>query len=271
VSTIPNSRRVFGASGMRYHSCQAPCESFHLCLYDLATRKVEFELSTSEFPISSAASPDGTQIAVGVKRGTVLLFDVNKRAVVRELKDASTGVFGLDYSPDGALLAAASYDRALRLYDTRTWTQRTLGFHEHGIRSVKFSPDGALLVTGGYDRLIRLWSVKDREELAVMKGHEDTVRSIAFSPDGQVLASAAWDGTVRLWDVRSHTELARYVSNDLRVNSVQFSPDGRTLFYAGVRPYRLAFPELSSPSAALEQTLALTGFELRGTALVRKR
>jgi len=71
------------------------------------------------------------------------------------------------FSPDGARIVTASWDRTARLWDVTTGQQiAALRGHDFGVRSACFSPDGARIVTASSDYTARLWDATAGQELA---------------------------------------------------------------------------------------------------------
>jgi dipeptidyl aminopeptidase/acylaminoacyl peptidase len=69
-------------------------------------------------------------------------------------------VRSLAWSPDGRLLATASADRTVRVWDaTGAGKPLVLRGHEAEVRSVAWSADGRTLVTASGDKTARLWKV----------------------------------------------------------------------------------------------------------------
>src|SRR6267378_1820129 len=93
------------------------------------------------------------------------------------------GVSGIAFSPDSKVLASASQDGSLRLWDLTTGQQlRRLAAHADGVRCVAFSPDGKTVATGGQDAGIHLWEVSTGTLLRQFIGHQGPVFAVAFSP-----------------------------------------------------------------------------------------
>ena len=145
------------------------------------------------------------------------------------LEGHADGVVSVSFSPAAGILASASYDNTIRLWDVATGTTISTLNHTRNVTSVSFSPDGSTLASGSSDGNVRLWAVATGEHVATLEGHVGEVWTLAFSLDGLMLASGSYDNTVRLWNVGTGRAISTLVGHTDRVLSVLFSPDGQIL------------------------------------------
>jgi len=112
------------------------------------------------------------------------------------------------FSPDGAMVASASFDNSVKLWSGFDGTfVTTLRAHVGPVYMCAFSADSRLLVSASKDTTLKVWDVgggsmvKGRKTLLRedLPGHKDEVFAVDWSPDGAKVGSGGADKAVRIW------------------------------------------------------------------------
>lgn len=197
----------------------------------------------SDRVFSVAFSPDGQLLATGSEDHLVRIWQVRTGELLHTLSGHTDEVRSIAFSPFSTplplgsaslapshLLASASYDGTIRLWDTASGEcLQTFKGHTYWVWSVAFSPDGQTLASGGGDCCVKLWDIKTGHCLQSLAGHGQQIRSVAFSADGRTLATGSDDRTVRLWNYRTGDGLRILSGHSSWISTVAFSPEGDLL------------------------------------------
>jgi WD40 repeat protein len=143
-------------------------------------------------------------------------------------------------SPDGKILATASYDGSqegastIKLWDVSTRRELTTLRAQLSERPPAFSPDGRLFTAPGSDgKSVILWGAAERQELTPVR-NDSALKDYLLSPDGRVIVTVDKDGQrVKAWDAASRKQLAMFERKaEEQTTLLALSPDGKFLAFS---------------------------------------
>ena len=176
-----------------------------------------------------------------VKLWNVSVSPVTRAALQATLDGSHTGtVRRVCFSPDGILLASASFDKTVVVWNVAGVEQMgasasddeagdvgaaltVLEGHESEVKGVAWNPSGnGLLATCGRDKTVWFWEQQgglgglnrgvdlvdliDFEVIDVKHGHEQDVKAITWHPSGELLVSVSYDDAIKFWKESEDTD-----------------------------------------------------------------
>ena len=199
-----------------------------------------------------AVSRDGRYAATGDLNGTVKVHEMaGCRTMATFPEDGSLDlvehesvISGLTFSPDGARLAASSWDGTVRIWDVPSATA-PLRIAAPGVTGVAFNEDGRLLVTAGFGDAGTVWDAATGKPLAharIDQPEPSATRrafflrnTAAVAPRSGLAATTTPDDTVIVWQPATGKIVAEMPGRTVRdarrrlLTSMAFSPDGERL------------------------------------------
>ncbi|ORY66084.1 WD repeat-containing protein [Pseudomassariella vexata] len=131
---------------------------------------------------------------------TMHLWDPEQTKPLARMLGHQKQVNHVTFSPDGTLIASASWDNSTKLWSSRDGKFiNTLRGHVGPVYISAFSADSRLLVTASKDTTLKVWSMATCKLAKDLPGHDDEVYAVDWSPDGKKVGSGGKDKAVRLW------------------------------------------------------------------------
>jgi WD40 repeat protein/serine/threonine protein kinase len=197
-------------------------------------KQIELELGAGAF--AALFSPDGRLLVAGMTNGSLRIWDLQQRTLLREWTPENVRSFPVGFLPPlNHLVTRRLGEDSFQEWDLTSGQeiQSSLSTQELGPRSaVAFSPEARWsfwLDAEGAGRLRDLTTSQER----ILDLNLKQIAQVAFSPDGRLFAAVSRLGTGCLWETAAARKAATLHGFLQGMNSVTFSPDGKRLAIGG--------------------------------------
>ncbi|KAK2733735.1 protein with putative role during mitosis [Myotisia sp. PD_48] len=170
---------------------------------------------------------------------------------IRTLQGHDRTISAVRFVPCGNLLASASKDTEIRLWDvTSGYCVKTIQGHNGWVRDICPSFDGKFLLSTGDDMTARIWDISAKSNnILTVAGHGNFNECCAIAPPAsyqylaplvglkeksfarssvEFMATGSRDKTIKLWDARG-TCLMTLIGHDNWIRAIIFHPSGKYL------------------------------------------
>ena len=198
--------------------------------WSLATESAEQVLRFHSGAVNAVIFLQDGRMATGGADARIAIWTAGHQQPDEVFEGHQAPIVGLAVSPDGSMLASASWDSSVRLWPLRSGAKRVLEGHSQNVNGVAFTPDGKSLVSVGYDLAVRIWPRQDGPPDVIML--PSPLNAVAVAADGEIAAGGA-DGWVRLLAVGGR-QTGEVEAGPTPIVALAISPDGALIAAARI-------------------------------------
>lgn len=218
-----------------------------------------------------AFSPSGEFFTYGTTQGEIHLINAQTLVEIAVFQADESEISSVALTPNTTIIAAASEDNIIRLWNIQTGQMKVLRGHFDYIPRVMFNPSGTVLASNSYDGTVRLWNIasgQQSKQLNVPLWHlpfdiiftsngsnliagdglwnleterhriafesfKSGVVSAAYSPTQNIIALGTQQGTVQIHNAATGEFIVSLSDHIGWVRDLAFSPDGTLLASVG--------------------------------------
>jgi len=201
------------------------------CIYIWDSSSEDVKLVSAPFYSSFAAikwKNSDSKIALSLKSGSILLFDLETQKVTQKLKGHKTKPGCLSWNQN--LLTSGSLDGYILHHDVRSPSCfLTTKGHTKGVCSLDWDPSGRYCASGSTDNSVKIWSLDTKEPLCTLKTNCTGVRTLVWSPySDRYLCTGSPDRKICVWNTLLE-EIVTESTTESQVCCLLFSRNSKEL------------------------------------------
>ena len=184
----------------------------------------QFDMKSRKALAPIAISPDNKLLAAADYESELLLElrDVETNVSLNKLRGHMDNIKAVTFSPDSQLIATASLDGTVCLWDAHTFALiYTYHGHTGAVWSVAFSRNGKYLASGGASHAIWIWDVYSGKAICSLE-IKGMAHAVGFSADGKRVSACSFF-SFQTWDI------SKWQVNWTPENHSKFSKNGKAV------------------------------------------
>lgn len=149
-------------------------------------------------------------------------------------EERPTVVTGVTITPDGRMIAAATDDHTVRVWDaTSGELHSTLKGHADWVHAVVLSNDGTALGSGSADRSLCMWNMATQQPVFQIPACKHAIAAVSMHPNNQQLAVVGFGKELEIVNASSGVAAQTLDGPCLDIRTVAFAPQGDRMAAAG--------------------------------------
>lgn len=181
-----------------------------------------------------AWSSDGDELAYGGNgENVVYVYNITSDNLTNQLTQASDGIRGIEFNPNGTKLAYGSVDDTVYIHNTSDYSLNTsLVQSQKNVISVSWRPNNEQIAYGGKDNNVYVHDVSDYSLNNTLNESTGTVQSITWSSSGDRIGYGSSDTNVYIHYSQNFSIAQTLSESTDTVYSLRWSPSNTELGYA---------------------------------------
>lgn len=185
-------------------------------MYSSSTHTVKKTISRfTDVAYSAHIRNDGKLLVAGDATGTIQVFDLNSRAILRTMKGHTDPIHVTQFSSNQTQILSAADDKTVRIWDVPSESPVVVfddQFQDYVRSAVVSASNPNLVLAGSYDHTVKLFDLRANECVMSMTHDSSPVESVLLFP-GDGLAVSAGGNTLKIWDLVGGGRVVNSLSN----------------------------------------------------------
>lgn len=219
-----------------YNFLIAGCNNGHILFFNLETAQLLFTKDVKSPVFCIKYLDEKKELLLATDVGEIIIISIENQETVHRFTSGNQKIRSFAFNTSLNLLAAASNDNFIRLYQLDDYTFiQSFEAHTMGVGAIMFEPTGKNMLTGARDAHLKIWDTQNwlcKNDFAV---HLFAIYEIVFHPYLPYFATCSRDKSIKIWRSTDYS-LYKNLSLDkginghqLSVNKICWTANGETL------------------------------------------